>query len=352
MVDILAGIRVLDFGVWRPAPYATALLADLGAAVLKVEPPRGDPMREFPDLFEMLNAGKRSVVIDLKQPDGRAHALRLATEADVVVEGFRPGVAARLGVGYDHVRAVNASVVYCSVSGYGQTGQLADAPGHDLNYQALAGALVPRDGSDPVEPGPAYGDIAGGMFAALSICAALVKRGTTGAGAYVDVAMADAMASWTGPFPRTRVAGVAKSIRGGIPSYGIFETEGGQRITIAVVAEDHFWRGLCDALGLAAVRDLTLSERIDRGAELRAAIAAAVARYRRDDLVERLLDANVPAAPLLTPDEMLEHPSLVERGTVTTTPWGTRMIASPIRFAGKDPKAPSRAPALGEHDGF
>jgi len=110
-VDLLAGIKVLDFGIWRPVPYATSLLAELGAAVLKVEPPGGDPMRSFPDLFAMLNAGKRSIVLDLATHDARARALSLAAEADVVVEGFRPGVAARLGIGYGDLRAVNTSIV-------------------------------------------------------------------------------------------------------------------------------------------------------------------------------------------------------------------------------------------------
>src|SRR6185436_15612554 len=128
---LLAGIRVLDLTVWRPGPYATQLLAELGADVLKIEPPGGDPMRSYPELFASLSANKRSIVLDLKDAGGRARALDLAAGADVVMEGFRPGVAARLGMGYDEVRTVNPSVVYCSVSGMGQRGPLALAPGHD-----------------------------------------------------------------------------------------------------------------------------------------------------------------------------------------------------------------------------
>lgn len=126
---LLAGIRVLDFGIWRPVPYATQLLADLGADVLKVEPPGGDPMRMFPDLFAATNAHKRSVVLDLKDPAGLARALELAAQAHVVAEGFRPGVADRLGIGPDAVRARNPNVVYLSVSGFGQTGPWREVPG-------------------------------------------------------------------------------------------------------------------------------------------------------------------------------------------------------------------------------
>src|SRR4051794_15942738 len=146
---LLGGVRVLDLSVWRPGPYATQLLAEIGADVLKVEPPGGDPMRSYPELFDSLSANKRSIVLDLKDDDDRARALELASHADVVVEGFRPGVVARLGVAYDDVRTVNPSVIYCSVSGMGQDGPLALAPGHDANYQAWAGALSP-EGREPI----------------------------------------------------------------------------------------------------------------------------------------------------------------------------------------------------------
>src|SRR2546423_2227686 len=146
MSGLLDGLRVLDFTIWRPGPYATQLLAELGAEVLKVEPPGGDPMRRYPGLFESLNVNKRSIVLDLKNDDHRARALALTAAADVLVEGFRPGVAARLGLGYEDARSVNSSIVYCSVSGMGQDGPLAPVPGHDLNYQAWAGSLEPDGG--------------------------------------------------------------------------------------------------------------------------------------------------------------------------------------------------------------
>src|SRR5438445_7146077 len=140
---LLDGLRILDLTIWRPGPYATQLLAELGAEVLKVEPPGGDPMRVYAGLFDSLSADKRSVVLDLKDDGDRERALELAADADVVVEGYRPGVADRLGIGYDAVRTVNASIIYCSVSGLGQDGPLAQASGHDINYLAWSRALGP-----------------------------------------------------------------------------------------------------------------------------------------------------------------------------------------------------------------
>ena len=179
---LLAGVRVLDLSIWRPGPYATQLLAELGAEVIKVEPPGGDPMRVYAGLFAALHADKRSVVLDLKQPaDREPRARRWPRDADVVVEGYRPGVADRLGVGYDQVRAVNPGVIYCSISGLGQDGPLAAVPGHDLDYAAWAGVLAP-EGGPPVVPAVPVADLAGGMAAAFAVCAALVRRDRTGRG--------------------------------------------------------------------------------------------------------------------------------------------------------------------------
>src|SRR4051812_17956906 len=151
MVGQLDGLRVLDLTIWRPGPYATQLLAEQGADVLKVEPPGGDPMRSMPDLFDILGAGKRSIVLDLKDDADRERCLGLAASADVFVESYRPGVAERLGVGYEAVRGRNPSIVYASISGFGAVGSLAGLPGHDVNYLAYSGALRPRGGA-PVHP--------------------------------------------------------------------------------------------------------------------------------------------------------------------------------------------------------
>src|SRR5256885_13394137 len=216
---LLSGVRVFALSVWRRGPYATQLLAEIGADVLKVEPPGGDPMRSYPGLFDSLNANKRSIVLDLKSDGGRARALELAARADVVIEGFRPGVVARLGVAYDDVRAVNPAIVYCSLSGMGQRGPLALAPAHDLNYQAWAGALRP-EGNEPVVGRLPIADLAGGVFSAFAICAAIVRRQRSGEGEYIDVSMSDVLATWTGAVA-PRAEGADPTARG-VPGYGLF----------------------------------------------------------------------------------------------------------------------------------
>jgi crotonobetainyl-CoA:carnitine CoA-transferase CaiB-like acyl-CoA transferase len=349
---LLDGVRILDLSIWRPGPYATQLLADLGADVLKVEPPGGDPMRIFPELFATLNANKRSVVLNLRDATDRARAHDLVAEADALVEGFRPGAAARLGMGEADCRAINPAIVYCSVSGYGQDGPLATAPGHDLNYQAYAAVLAP-EGGPPVQCAVPIADLGGGLAAAMGVCAALLGRVRTGAGEQVDVAMTDLLASWTGPLTGLAVGETGDRL-GRLPSYGSFRTADGGWLTMGVIDEQHFWTAVCDGLGLADLRDLDLVGRTTRYDEIRGRLTAAIEARRRDELVE-LLGAAAPVAPSLTRQEMLRHPQLVHRGmTGGTTPDGYPYMGYPVRFARHGARPPGRAPSLGEHqaEGF
>jgi crotonobetainyl-CoA:carnitine CoA-transferase CaiB-like acyl-CoA transferase len=345
---LLAGLRVLDLSIWRPGPYATQLLAELGADVLKIEPPGGDPMRSYPSLFASLNANKRSIILDLKDPSDRRRALALAAAADVLIEGFRPGVVDRLGVGYAEVAAVNPSIIYCSVSGMGQIGALAQVSGHDLNYQAWSGALAP-DGGPPVVAAVPVADLAGGMAAALGICAAVVHRARTGEGERIDLAMADVLATWTGAV-KPHAEGTDPSIRG-VPGYGIFETADGHQVALGVLTEDHFWRPLCDAVGLADVGDLDFGARMARLAELQEKLAVAIRQRDRQALVEDLLAAGIPIAPVLDREGMLEQPHFGERSVVTADPWSDPAIGYPIRFEHHPARRDSPPPELDEHRG-
>lgn len=334
MSSLLAGVRVLDLSIWRPGPYATSLLCALGADVMKVEPPGGDPMRHYTELFEGVNAGKRSLVLNLKDPRDRAQAMELAHQADVVVEGFRPGVMERLGLDEPVVRAANPGVVYCSISGYGQHGELAQVPGHDVNYQARAGALAPEGGTATMPPLP-VADLASGMAAAFGICAALLGRGQSGAGTYLDLSMTDVMATWTGAASATPVtAPTGRVAPKKVPGYGLFATRGEGQVALGVVSEQHFWTGLCHELGLSELADLPFEERTGRGAELNDAITASIAGRERDELVAALLHAGVPVAPVFDRVSM-----------VASAPFPP----FPIRLA-TGPALPG-APALDEHRG-
>jgi len=345
---LLSGVRVLDLTIWRPGPYATQLLAEIGADVLKVEPPGGDPMRTYPDLFASLNANKRSVVLDLKVGDDLARGLDLAAEADVVVEGFRPGVTDRLGVGYEHVVARNPAVIYCSVSGMGQTGPLAQVAGHDLNYQAWAGSLAPDGGPPVVAPLP-IADLAGGVMAAFAICAALVRRITSGEGERIDLAMADVLATWTGA-ARAQADGVDRAVRG-VPGYGTFVAADGLYLALGVLTEDHFWTALCDVLDLDDVRDLGFLDRMGRVEELQGRIAVSIASAPRESLLAAMLEVGVPVAPVADRAEMLDHPHFRERGVATRDAWADPAVGYPIRF-GRHPAGRDRPPpSLDEHRG-
>jgi crotonobetainyl-CoA:carnitine CoA-transferase CaiB-like acyl-CoA transferase len=342
---LLDGLRVLDFSLWQPGQYATQLLADLGADVLKVEPPGGDRMRALPDRFRAFNGHKRSIVLDLRSDQGRGEALRLAADVEVAVEGYRPGVADRLGVGYDQLKAVNPSLVYCSLSGFGQTGPLALVPGHDLNYQAYAGALAGPVGADPAWPGVLVGDQGGGLAAAFAILAAVVCARRTGEGEHIDVAMADVIASWVGPMKRPHERDAADTTPN-LPGLGIFRTADGRHVVLGAALEDHFWSGLCAVLDMADLSGLSLAERSDRADELRAVIAAGVATMTADEAVAALAAADVPVAPVLTRREMLAHPHFVARGVVTTGPDGEPAIGHPVRFVNHPARPPGPVPPL------
>jgi len=353
VTGLLDGMRVLDAGIWRPVPHATQMLADLGAEVLKIEPPGGDPMRNFPQLFRDVAGHKRSIELNLRSDDGRSRALDLVAGADVFCEGWRPGVAARLGLGYEEVRARNSSIIYCSVSGYGQTGPNVARPGHDVNYQALAGALAPREGEAPVIPRVPIADLAAGTFAAFCICAAWAKRLRTGEGERIDVAMADVVASWSGTSSGNALRGRAEPARGST-GYGVFACADGGWITLAVISEDHFWQAVCDGLGLGSdLRSLGHLERLDRYAECQEAVRAACARLPRAAALERLGAAGAPVAPVLSPAEMTMNAQFRTRGVVFDAGDGTARLGFPARLKVHPAHRPGPPPAVDEHpDGW
>jgi crotonobetainyl-CoA:carnitine CoA-transferase CaiB-like acyl-CoA transferase len=345
---LLTGVRVLDLSIWRPGPYATQLLVELGADVVKIEPPGGDPMRVFPTLFAVLNAGKRSAAVDLKVASGRKAVLDAAVEADVVVEGFRPGVVRGLGVDDDSVRRVNPNVVYCSISGYGQHGPLAEHPGHDINYQSWAATLEPRGpDEEPVVPRPPIADLAGGAYAALAVSAALVQRSRTGEGESIDVSMTDVLASWTGAVPPLTLPD-GQAVGGQVAGYGTFQTADGGWIALGVISEDHFWTGLTRTLGLDDAAPLTFPERLALGNSLTERIAKAIAERDRDDLVRELAAAGVPASPILSQLEMVRADVFRARGTIADGPGGEAVMQHPLQYRQHPARVPHEVPPLVE----
>ncbi|WP_395110895.1 CaiB/BaiF CoA transferase family protein [Actinomadura sp. SCN-SB] len=340
---LLDGLRVLDLTMWRPGPYATQLLAQLGADVIKVEPPGGEPMRAFPSHFDLLNQHKRGIVLNLEDPSDRARCLELAAGAEVFVEGYRPGVADRLGVGHEAVLALNPGLVYCSLSGYGAHGSLSALPGHDVNYRAYTGAMPPEAGSPDVDELP-VADMAAATMAAFAITAACLKARSTGLGDHIDLGMADVLAHWVGTVPEPRER--RREPGAPVPGYGVYTTKDGGKITLGVVSEQRLWAATCRALGLVEHADLPFPERLARVRELDAAVAAAISRLTRDEAIDLLYPAGAPVAPVLTRAEMMAHGHFQARGVIAD---GT--VGVPVRTTVHPPLPPGPVPGLDEHRG-
>ncbi|HLF26179.1 MAG TPA: CaiB/BaiF CoA-transferase family protein [Anaerolineae bacterium] len=355
MLSPLNGSRVLDLSRLLPGPYCTMLLADLGAEVIKIESPLiGDYARMVPAgfggeaLYAAVNRGKKSVGLNYRNPRGREVFLQLAREADVVIETFRPGAVRRWKIDYEAVQAVNPQVIYCSLSGYGQSGPYANRAGHDLNYIAIGGLLALNGalGGPPIPPGVQIADLAGGMLAAIAILATLVGRQRTGQGAYLDVAMLDAVVSWVGPMSGMWL-GAGKQpergqmpLSGQLPCYNVYETADGQHITLGAL-EPHLWASFCEAVER---RDL-LARQLDP-----AAIAEVAALFRgrtRDEWLAHFREVDACVEAVNTLDELLHHPQVQQRGLVAEAAGPGAQIGSPFRFGGESRAA--RAPNLGEH---
>jgi alpha-methylacyl-CoA racemase len=325
MTQPLAGLLVVDFTTLLPGPLATLMLVEAGAQVIKIERPGGDDMRGFPPLrdgqsvaFALLNRGKTSLTLDLKATKDRARLEPLLEKADVLVEQFRPGVMERLGLGYDAVKARNPRLIYCSISGYGQSGPRAGEAGHDLNYIGQTGLLSLQAGlqSQPVIPPALIADIAGGSFpAVMNILLALRQRDQTGEGGHLDIAMTDAMFTFAwhalayGAVSGRSPASGELMLAGASPRYQLYPTRDGRLVACAAL-EDHFWRGFTAAIGLPA--EFADDSRDPRATK--AEVTRLIAARNAADWAPILQEADCCATIVATLDEALSDPHFVERG--------------------------------------
>ena len=355
----LAGIKVVDLSMFLPGPMLTVMMADQGAEVIKVEPAAGDPARSQAPFangqsiwFANLNRGKQSVVLDLKQPDGKAALADLIRDADVFVEGFRPGVMARLGFGWDQVRSINPRIVYCSISAFGQQGALAGHPAHDMAVQALAGFLsVNNAGSDaPVVPGVPTADVAAGLTGLSAVLMALIGRERTGQGDYIDIAMFDSLLPWCAHIAGDALAGGAaprsdaQRSLGGAAFYNVYECADGRHVVLGG-REIKFARVLLTALGRP---DLIPLAEADAGPVQAPLIAFLRDQFRtrtRAEWIGFMADLDVAFAPVLDFAEALAEPHVADRGLLAMAD-GRPHIAPAIRFSGDDWQ-PAPVPPLG-----
>jgi len=363
----LQGIRVLDLTRVLAGPYCTALMADLGAEIIKVEPPAGDDYRHIGPfkegesaLFTLNNRGKKSIALDLKDPAHLKLAQDLATRVDVVVENFRPGVAARLGLGADALRVANPRLIYCSISGFGQHGPFKDLAAYDLVVQAMSGLMGATgvEGGAPLKTGESIADLIAGLFASWSIMAALVQRNATGQGATLDVAMYDALFSMLTTSHALHLYADQLPQRVGnrhplSTPFGCFATSDGQ-VVIAVLTARQF-ATLATLIGhpecAADPRFSNDEVRTENEPALRALIEGWTGKLTTEDAVAKILDAGLPTAPIWDIAQAVDNLHAKARGLVSTLPHPVLghapVIGQPVRFDSEKPIAETGAPRLG-----
>lgn len=370
MSSPLEGIMVLDLSRVAPGAYCAMILGDLGADVLKIEQPRKQgllgsglsPIGEGAEreaAYNALNRNKRSMVLNLKSVEAKEIFFKLVEKADVVLEGFRPGVVKRLGIDYDTVNERNPKIVYCSITGYGQDGPYRDLPGHDLNYISIPGilSLIGKKGGPPTIPSNLMADYAGGgMHAALGILAALMAREKKGKGQFVDIAMADGVLSMMSrEFSMYLSSGVLPKrgetlLTGAAPDYNVYETKDGKYISVACL-EPQFWENLCTTLGR---EDLIAHQRNEeKKEEIFSAFSDIFRTKTRDEWMHILQEKNVCTAPVNTLDEVLTDPQVLHRRMMLDidSPAGgkVKQVGISVKLSETPGEIRSLAPLLGQH---
>jgi len=365
LAGVLAGVRVVEQGTFITGPCAGMMLADLGADVIKVESPEGDPYRSYQGgryspHFQAYNRNKRGIALDLKSEADREIFESLIREADVFIQNFRPGTAERLGSGPQRLRALNPRLVYCAISGFGRDGPYAERPSYDSVAQALSGFLsVVVDARDPQFLGPALADAITGIYASYGILGALVQRGRTGEGTLVEISMLEAMTHFAvEPFAAYFALGTVprSADRPRLAQAYILRTADQRLIVLHLSSLEKFWTGLVAALDEPQIardpRFLTRQARINNYEALRSEL---MTRFAARDLTywaERLRRHDVPHAPINGVDEVVADPQVAHLGLIVpveTAHGGNRAVRPPVRFAGERAESVHAAPLLDEH---
>ena len=346
----LDGIRVADFSMFVPGPFCTAILADLGADVVKIESLNGDPGRGYvPVQFRTENRNKRSIAIDLKKEESKQVVARLAKHSDIAIEGFRPGVAKRLGIDFESLRKANPSLIHCSISGYGQTGPWRERPGHDVNYVAAAGALAfPGQWlKAPSRSSLAVADMAGGSFAAIAVLSSLHERHQTGKGASLDLSLFEAAFFW---------AAMRHSLDKNVdprahlfPVNDIFETKDGKRLTLGIL-EEHFWDNFVKMVpALSSESFSSDAKRRANGDALSALLSEIMKTKTAEEWLRICNDNDIPVDLCITPGEAAELEQIVARQDVASA-GGEKFALFPVFANGaRGGRLRRGVPGPGEH---
>ena len=349
----LEGVLVVDLSRYLPGPLVGRLLGDLGARVLKVEEPKlGDPSRQAPpivgdrsSLATLLLSGHESLALDLTKPAARDVLEDLLMSADVLVESYRPGKLAEFGLEPAELRKLFPPLVICSITGWGQDGDYARRAGHDLGYQALAGSLA-AGGGMPAVP---VADMVGGWSAALAVVSALLRRSRTGEGCWIDQALLDAaghsaLTAWSAEADGPKGVAEPLMLTGALPCYDLYRTRDDGTLALAVL-EPHFWARFCKGLGR---RDL-VAKQFSRDPEVRRQVADLVYTKTREEWATYLTEHDIPAEPVLSLSEALDHPQVRQRGLVRTGEDGLPRLGYPAKIDGERPRSAPAFPGLGEH---
>ncbi len=366
----LHGIRVLDFSRVLAGPAASQALADLGAEVIKVEPPGGgDDTRTFPPFeqghsvyFLGINRGKKSIVIDLKNDDGVALARDLAQKSDILIENYRPGVMDRLGLGYEALSAINPRLIYCAISGFGMTGPLRDAPSFDIVTQALSGAFSVNGERDraPTRLGIPLGDLVGGINGPISVLAALYERTVTGRGRLIDVSLLDGLMGMMAYVPQVALMSGENPVPQGNPHptlvpYGVYPAADG--LMVIACLSNSFWGNICRALGLDDLIDddryATIEQRRINRIDVDDLIGRRTIAYSFAELDALLTAHQVPHAPILGVHDALMQPQAVAREMVVEIEHAAlgpiKIVNRSIKWPGVTQAVPDAPPVLGQH---
>jgi crotonobetainyl-CoA:carnitine CoA-transferase CaiB-like acyl-CoA transferase len=341
----LGDVTIVDLSLKLPGPYATKLLADAGAEVLSVEPPGGDYLgdpesTEYKQTYAALNEGKRSVMVDLKSDRGQAFVQDVAAQADVVIEGFAPGTAEKLGVDPETLQSRNEDLIYCSLSGYGQSGPRRNEPGHDLNYQAVAGFLDPEDPTPPKTP---VADYAGATMLALAALISLWGRDRGGGGQYIDLAMFDVIASWNSvhvPWEQSddEPTDYDPVIGGEYPCYNTYETSDGRYLTLGAM-ERRFWTDLCETLDVPELVDQQFATG-GQDSEAYQRLQDVFETRSLDEWVQQLGE-QLPLSAVQTTSEAIHDPQVTARDHLVAVDEQTgetaRSFGLPVAFSNLDP---------------
>jgi len=349
---MLDGIRVMEVAPFYPGPFCTQILAEHGAEVIKIESPAGDPMRFNPEMFAAINRNKKSVVLNLKERSGVKAFLELAKGSDVIVEGFRPGVAKKLGIDYDTVKKVNEKIVYCSISGFGQDSEFSDIPVHDINVLSMNGVcrIAGLKAGRPADPNVQLADFSSAMFAVVAILMALIKREKTGEGEYIDVSMYDSSFAAV-PLHTSSYLNGGGDLKDFIsnPGYDIYETKDGF-VSLGMLDEPHFWKNLCKALNLEKYVDLDYEERIRRYEEIRGEIERAILNYTSDEIFTLFRNSNIPFG--IVNDTLQAARLFGLRGFMAKSYYGREYVVAsfPVSYRNMKLKRDGKAPKMGEND--